>query len=70
MKKNKLTLFMLIPTLMVGLSTNFVKADDISNSPYNINFQIGTNASKMRFNWFSLYNNGSELEIAKSSYVK
>jgi len=70
MKKNKLALFMLIPTLMIGLSTNFVKAADISNTPYNINFQMGSSSSEMRFNWFSLYNNGSELQIAKASDVQ
>lgn len=31
---------------------------------------MGGNSSEMRFNWFSPYNNGSELQIAKASDVQ
>lgn len=70
MKRNKLVLLGLIPTLLLGLPRNIVRAADISNTPYNINFQMGSNASEMRFNWFSSYNNASKLQIAKASDVQ
>lgn len=70
MKRNSLVLLGLIPALMLVSPTKVVKADSITNTPYNINFQMGANASEMRFNWFSLYNNGSELEIAKANDVQ
>lgn len=70
MKKNSLVLLGLIPALLLASPINIVKADSIANAPYNINFQIGTNASEMRFNWFSIYNNGAELQIAKANDVQ
>lgn len=70
MKRNKLLLFGLVSTLIIGLPKNIVNADTVTNTPYNINFQMGGNSSEMRFNWFSNYNNGSELQIAKASDVQ
>lgn len=69
-KRKNLVLLGIIPALLLACPKNLVKAADIANTPYNINFQIGTNASQMRFNWFSVYNNGSKLQIAKANDVQ
>lgn len=73
MKKNgirKIALLAITATLVFQLPQNIVKADDVTNLPYNVNFQMGTNATQMNFNWFSLNNNGSKLQIAKASDVQ
>lgn len=70
MKRNKIVMLALIPALLLVFPKNIVKAADIANAPYNINFQIGRNASEMRFNWFSPYSSTAELQIAKASDVK
>ena len=46
------------------------RSDETQNTPYNINFSIGTNASQVRFNWFSSENKTPEVQIAKASDVQ
>lgn len=69
-KTNRIALFAIATILLFSSPRTIVKAEDTANIPYNINFQLGTNASQVCFNWFSLNNNGSQVQIAKATDVK